>query len=265
VHGDASVLADSTGEMMSNSTPLSAELEQRVTHLERALQRSRRITEATLMAAGVCVAAAWTGGATGSAPGMLHARGLIIEDSPGHPRILIGAPIPLSGRAGKDAGAGIAVLSPSGKLRVAVGAPSPSPQVNGKMLERAGGDAGGGAGGIIVFDTSGDERGGMGVLPNGAANVCLDYAKGPKEAVCLVVAPENAYAGLAVNGTPGQGYERASMVVSAHGEAQVKVAAVHGDERATLRADGTGPAALLVSDSAHPQPVNALPALGQQR
>lgn len=250
---------------MSTETPADSDLEQRIVRLERGLRRSRRITAVTLITAGACTVAAWTGRAADSAQPILHARGLIIEDSLGHARVLIGAPIPLPGRAGKDAGAGVAVLAPSGKLRVAVGAPSPSPQVNGKVLERAGGDAGGGAGGIIVFDTSGDERGGMGVLPNGAANVCLDYAKAPKEAVCLVVAPENAYAGLAVNGTPGQGYERASMVVSAHGEAQVKVAAVNGDERAILRAAGTGPAALLVSDSAHRKPVDLLATLGKQR
>lgn len=249
---------------MSHSTPAGVDLEQRINRLERALDRSRRITSAILIAAGVCAAAAWSGRRVNPAPTILHARGLIIEDSLGHARIMIGAPIPLPHRASKDAGAGIAILSPSGIMRVAIGAPVPSPQVNGKVLERAGGDAGGGAGGLILLDTSGDERGGMGVLPNGAANVCLDYAKVPKEAACLVVAPENAYAGLAVNGTPGQGYDRASIVVSASGTAQVKVAAVNGDERAILQASGAGPAALLVSDSAHRQPVNLLPALGRQ-
>jgi len=241
---------------VADTGPPNTNHEERIVRLERALQRSRRTTAGTLLTAVVLIGAAWTGRA---APGatVLHARGLVIEDSLGHARVVLGAPLLLPGRNGADGGVGLAVLSPSGRLRVAVGAPEPAPQTNGKLGHRMGGDAGGGASGLVFFDTVGDERGGIGVDPTGTADVCVDYAQSEKEAACLVVAPKNVYAGLTVNGPPGQGYERAGIGV-AGANALVKVGATDGNERAILKASGMNAAELLVYDTAGHRFVNVL-------
>ena len=144
-------------------------------------------------------------------------------------------------------------------MRAVLGAPAPAPQVDGKVVARDGGSAGGGAGGLTVFDTAGNERGGIGAYPDGRANICLDYARGVKEAACLVVYPKDEYAGLTINGTPGQGYERAGLIIGRSGVAQLKVSAIDGEERAILRANGTGPAQLLVHDSATKKFVDVMP------
>jgi hypothetical protein len=230
--------------------------EARIAHLERSLLVQRRFSMIAVVMALVLAAGAWTA----EHGKVLRVRGLIVEDSLGRARVVLGAPLMLEGRRDTEAGVGVAVLSPEGKLRAVLGAPAPAPQVDGKVLRRAGGDVSGGVGGLTIFDTNGNERGGIGAYPDGRANVCLDYARGVKEAACLVVYPKDEYAGLTVNGTPGQGYERASLIIGGSGVAQLKVSAIDGQERAILRADGSGPAQLLVYDSSTKKYLDVMPA-----
>jgi len=230
--------------------------EARIAYLERSLRRHRHFAMGGLLVGLVLSAGAWAAG-RGE---VMRVRGLVVEDSLGRARILLGAPLTLLGRRGAEAGVGVAVLSPEGKLRAVLGAPTPSPQIDGKVMARAGGDAGGGAGGLTIYDTAGNERGGMSAFPDGRANSCLDYARGVKEAACLVVYPNDEYGGLLVNGTPGQSYERASLIIGRSGLAQLKVSAIDGEERAILRTIGSGQAQLLVYDSATKKLVDVMPA-----
>lgn len=186
---------------------------------------------------------------------VLRVRGLVVEDSLGRSRVVIGAPFGLAGYAAHQSGSGIAVLSPTGELQAAMGAPTPSPRINGKVVDRAGGDAG-----FAIADGAGNERGGMGTFADGRANVCLDYAKGVKEAACLVVYPNDQMAGLVVNGTPSQkGFDRLTALVTDNGSTLVKVSAPGRQERAILLAKGDAPAQLIVHDSATKTFKNVMP------
>ena len=238
------------------NTPHISDHEARIAHIERSLRRQRHVATAMLLVGFMLGAGAWAGGRGD----LMRVRGLVVEDSLGRARIMLGAPLMLAGRRGAEAGVGVAVLSPEGKLRAVLGAPTPSPQIDGKVMARAGGDAGGGAGGLTIYDTAGNERGGMSTFPDGRANSCLDYARGVKEAACLVVYPNDEYGGLLVNGTPGQSYERASLIIGRSGLAQLKLSAIDGEERAILRTIGSGQAQLLVYDSATKKLVDVMPA-----
>lgn len=210
--------------------------------LEREFRTYRRRTGLIHLA---LLALAVTAFTTGPAD-VLRVRGLIVEDSTGAPRVVIGAPLELAGYNSAQAGAGIAVLTKDGHLQAAMGAPTPAPRINGKVVQRIGDGAG-----FVIADATGNERGGMAVFPDGRANVCLDYAKGVKEAACLVVNGGDAYSGLVVNGTPSQkAYDRLTALVNNDGTALVKIAAPDGEERAILYAKGTERAQLFVLDSA---------------
>jgi hypothetical protein len=213
-----------------------------LTRLEREFRTYRRRTgviHLTLLALAVTAFAR-------TPADVLRVRGLIVEDSTGAPRVVIGAPLTLAGYKSAQAGAGVAVLSSTGALQAAMGAPTPAPRIDGKVVKRIGDGAG-----FVIADGAGNERGGMAVFPDGRANVCLDYAKGVKEAACLVVNGGDAYSGLVVNGTPSQkAYDRLTALVNNDGTALVKIAAPDGQERAILYAKGTERAQLFVLDSA---------------
>ncbi|MDB4908903.1 MAG: hypothetical protein JWO05_3687 [Gemmatimonadetes bacterium] len=210
------------------------------TELRNARRWSRLSTAALLLLA----AGAWTSGHRSD--DVLHVRGLVVEDSLGHPRVVIGAPLTLEGRSAAQSGAGVAVLGPNGKLRAALGAPTPAPQMNDtSVAKRISGSAG-----LVIADEKGNERGGFGVLGDGRANACLDYSKGRKEATCIFVDGGDEYAGLMVNGTPSQpAYDRLTALVGNSGVAIIKIATTSGRESAMLKSVGMGPAQLLVYDS----------------
>jgi hypothetical protein len=119
--------------------------------------------------------------------GIVRVKGLIIEDSSGHDRILLGAPVPVeSGRKRHDETVGMVILGDAGVDRVVLGAPVPEPQINGQAGTRVGRSTG-----FILNDENGDERGGMGVLDNdGRVTLGLDYPHGSAEAISLAVLPD---------------------------------------------------------------------------
>lgn len=210
--------------------------------LRARFDRHRRGSFALHLLAAVLLLAAWRGGASSE---VLRVRGLIVEDSLGRARIVIGSPVMIPGRTAEQAGTGIAVLSPTGALQTALGAPTPAPMIDGKLVDRIGGSAG-----FVMADPAGNERGGMGAFADGRANVCIDYAKGVKEAACLVAFPNDQLAGLVVNGLPGEkAFDRVAALVAQGGTALVKIASPTGRESAILRSTGANPAQLMVYDS----------------
>jgi len=175
---------------------------------------------------------------------VLRVRGLIIEDGQGRPRILLGAPIPqVPGRKRHGDDNGIILVGENGADRVVIGDPTPAPQAGGKIVQRISPGVG-----LVVNDSEGNERGGMGVLDNGRAAVCLDYPNpSNRDAICLGVLPE-AFAGLIVNAPSGDSGERAMMAVMKDGTSVLKLADTNANERAMLLVHGESPAQFLVLD-----------------
>jgi hypothetical protein len=226
--------------------PISVSLEVRLGHLERQL-RVMRITRTigmlVLLIAAYGAVRVWPTRAADSGQ-VLRVRGLIIEDAQGRPRILLGAPVPkAAGRKRQDDASGIVLLGENGADRVAIGDPTPNPQTNGKILKRISPGSG-----LIVDDTGGNERAGIGVSGNGRSAVCLDYpAPSAREAVCLGVVPESL-AGILINAPTGDNGERAMMAVLKDGTSLLKLADTNGNERTMLLIQGDSPAQFLVLD-----------------
>ncbi len=173
------------------------------------LCRELRFHRVALVGFAALALVAWTR----PAPEILRVRGLVVEDSTGTARVIIGAPLP-------------------GAI------------INGKPSQRIGNAAG-----ITIHDPKGNERGGFATFDDGNSNLCLDYARGVKEAACLVVSGGDDYAGLVVNATPNHtGYDRLTALVDKKGKALVKIAAPSGRESAILRSMGDSAAQLLLYD-----------------
>jgi hypothetical protein len=182
-----------------------------IARLERQLRALRRIT----LALGLALAAAIVVGARAPAAdsGVLRVRGIVVEDSLGRERILIGAPIPhAANRVRTDSARvaatwaprfppeyldwyrgyrhgmnGILVLDEGGFDRLAVGHDVPDPNI-GRRIGRSTG--------VIVNDAQGFERSGYGLLSvDGADRVVLGLDRAGGEAVSLIV-DEEGRAGL---------------------------------------------------------------------
>src|SRR5262245_23536477 len=157
----------------------SNELRGRLDHLERRLRRTRAALGGLLVLALGAGAARQAGEA--KAAQVLRVRGLVVEDAQGRPRLLLGAPVPkVDARRRKDDMTGMRLLAEDGADRVAIGAPTPAPQIGGKVGERIAD-----ATGIEVMDLQGNERGGFGFLDDGRVVLGLDYPG--REAVSLFV------------------------------------------------------------------------------
>jgi len=150
--------------------------------------------------------------------GILRVKGIIVEDSAGHERILIGAPVPAaSNRVRTDisrvkaiwgphfpkkymewykgynhSANGIIILDDNGFDRIAIGNPTPDPNI-GKRI--------GPATGIEINDEQGFERTGYGVLNvDGFNRIVLGLdGKNGTEAATLSVDDADGSAGLSVN------------------------------------------------------------------
>jgi len=101
---------------------------------------------------------------------ILRTRGLVIEDSHGHARIILGAPFPrVQERKRQDAPTeAIVFLDQNGNDRLILGE-GPDPNVNGKISPRVAQSFG-----MFIHDTKGNERGGFSWLDNGRAAISLD-------------------------------------------------------------------------------------------
>jgi hypothetical protein len=108
-----------------------------------------------------------------AAPQVLTAHGLIIEDTQGRPRILLGAPFPaVKERIRQDARTtSILFLDEDGHDRLTLGQEL-DPQIGGKVPPGIHRIASGF--GVVIHDGTGDERGAYGWLSNGRGLITLD-------------------------------------------------------------------------------------------
>lgn len=232
------------GGTMEQSEAISS-LERRIRHLEQRANSLRIVIVgcvAVLLILGYGASRLRPASAADSK--VLKLRGLIIEDSQGRPRILIGAPDPrVAGRTRQTNDNGIILVGENGADRVAIGVPTPAPQQQGKIEERISPGAG-----VVVDDLNGNERAGIGVLDNGRAATCIDYPNPiDREAICLGVLP-SSLAGLFINAPNGDTGERAMMAVLNDGTSLMKLADTTGSERVMLLVQGDSPAKFLLLD-----------------
>jgi len=148
-------------------------LEERIESLER---RSRRYALATIVL-GIALAALLVSGFAArkaESEHVLRAKGLVIEDAQGRPRVLLGAPFPsVRERIRSDAASTAMIfLDEQGHDRLTLGEALPA-QLEGnvsKTNRRIGSSFG-----VIIHDLQGNERGGLSFLSNGRATLALDY------------------------------------------------------------------------------------------
>jgi len=176
---------------------------------------------------------------------VLTVRGLIIEDTQGRPRILLGAPGPhVKGRTRTDDANGIVLIGENGADRVVIGAPTPDGQANGRIIKRIVG-----ASGLVVNDGDGNERGGLAVLDNGRGVACLDYpAPAVAEAICMGVVPDQGFAGLLISAATANNEDRAQIGVLKDGTSLLRLADTNGKDRVMVLVQGDKPARFLVID-----------------
>lgn len=221
---------------------------QRLERLRARVERLRLVLAAfAVVAAGALVAAFRPAGDVASAgEDVLRARGLVIEDARGRPRILIGAPLPeVEGRTRDDSASGLLVMDASGTDRVAVGYPTnPRLRTGNGTGRRTSPSAG-----IAVNDSLGRERGGFGVLDDGRVNLGLDFPT--HEGVSLGIVPDWGVAGLMVwggdEGNPQRVYLGANFDSAGMGPGGLYLNGRNGQKWLRLDRDG-GTARMEVDD-----------------
>lgn len=174
--------------------------------------------------------------------GVLRVKGLIVEDNHGRARILVGAPFPkTSDRLRQDdSSAALVFLDQQGHDRFLVGETIPA-QIDGNVPEnfhRMGQSA---AYGATIFDTAGNERGGIGFLSNGStvnrAVMALD--RPGEDAIGMMVDDKTGYAGLGVSYPPEVGKWTTGLILGTQGnKAFITIKDLHDMPRATF---GIGP------------------------
>jgi hypothetical protein len=173
-------------------------LEQRIELLER---RSRRLMaiNAVLGVAFVSLLLSGFTAVRGGSPEVLRAKGLVIEDAAGRPRVLLGAPFPeVPERARTDARTTAMIfLDDHGHDRLTVGEALPA-KLQGKIAKvdkRIGSSFG-----MTIHDLEGNERGGFSFLSNGRASIALDYPG--RDAIGLTVDDHLGRAEFMLNYSP---------------------------------------------------------------
>ncbi|MEO7771226.1 MAG: hypothetical protein ABIX19_09380 [Gemmatimonadaceae bacterium] len=178
---------------------------------------------------------------------VLRVRGLVVVDSLGHERVVIGSPLArVSSNPRMQGAEGIVVLDSAGRLQTAIGYNTP-------LIFRTGapGRRVGAATGLTFYDPrTGGERGGIGAMGDGRATACLDYGTKDKEAVCLAVAPDDQYGAVIVNGTPTEeAFDRIVMFAAADGSGSIKVFGGKQNRSGVMLRAGKGPASVTLYDS----------------
>lgn len=176
-------------------------------------------------------------------PGVVRAKGIIVEDAAGHPRIVIGAPLPVTkGRQRPDPFDGIAYLDAHGKDRLTFGQLPDPMTAEGKLPRRVGGT------GILLHDRAGIERGGYSVLDDETALLTVDYPRGA-EGVAISASETSALVGTFHR---GEGYREAVTLgaIEKPAESFVKVGNPAGNERLRLSAIGLGDVRIKRFDAA---------------
>ena len=149
-------------------------------------------------------------------PQVLRARGLILEDAQGRPRILMGAPFPaVHERIRQDARTtSILFLDDVGHDRLTLGEEL-EPQIGGKVppgIHRIASGVG-----VVIHDGSGDERGAYGWLSNGRALITLD--RPGAEAFAAMVNDRTGEAKISLNFPPEIADDASSIDMGTKGAA----------------------------------------------
>lgn len=163
------------------------DIEARMLQLER---KSRRLT---FLCIGLFVVSMALSGAIafagpGRQSGIVHVRGLVVEDAQGRARIVMGAPFPdVPHRIRHDAGSvALLFLDEQGHDRLTVGQSFP-PQIQGKVpanFHRIGDSVG-----LFIHNTAGDERGGISWLSDGRGAISFGYPD--RDAIGMYVDEKN--------------------------------------------------------------------------
>lgn len=205
------------------------------TRLDR-IERRLRFYRLAFFFSLVVLALALSGRVIGSpdAGDILRVKGLIVEDSQGRPRIVLGAPIPItSGRKRTDALTGIVYLDSSGIDRLTIGQEPDPMTAEGIKPRRVGGV------GILIHDKEGVERGGYGVLDDQTAILTLDWPKSG-EAVAISSNEQFSAVGLFHRSEPGSYREALTLGVMRKGEQSfVKVTDAKDVQRLRLQTVGS--------------------------
>lgn len=172
----------------------------------------------------------------------------MITDAQGHDRILIGAPVPASkDRTRKDdASDGIVFLGKTGADRLALGQMT-APFIGGKSYKRIGD---GDNYGMVLFDTKGNEHGGMGFMGMGRAVFALDRATAPFDAIGMMVDDKEGFAGMIINYGDPKAKDTAIELGTDANSAHIKLNGKDGLPRAQLSLDGTNKPAWQFDDAA---------------
>lgn len=179
---------------------------------------------------------------------ILRAQGLVITDAQGHDRILIGAPVPASkDRTRKDdASDGIIFLGTTGADRLAVGQ-MPAPFIGGKSYKR---QNGGDGYGMTLYDTTGNERGGMGFLGRGRVGIALDRSTPPFDAIGMMVDDQEGFAGMIINYNDAKARDTAIELGTDADSAHIRINGKDGLPRANLDVSGASKPAWQLDDAA---------------
>lgn len=184
------------------------------------------------------------------ASSVLHLKGLVIEDGQGRARILMGAPFPgVRDRVRQDTTAtSILFIDEKGHDRISIGEAMPA-QINGKVppnFHRIGeGYA------LNLYDSVGNERGGMGFLTNGTslnrAAVVLD--RPGYDAVGMSVDDRSGIASVGVQYAPDAGaYATGAILATTGSKAFLMIKDVQDVPRLMLGIEGAGPPSLKTFD-----------------
>jgi len=180
---------------------------------------------------------------------VLRVKGLIVEDAQGRSRILIGAPVPaVADRLRQSPSTSMVFLDEKGHDRFLVGeAVSPTP-----TFHRIGASYG-----VTIFDTEGNERGGMGFLSNGStvsrAAIALDRAgngSAPGDAWGAVVDDKSGFAGSAAIYAPEIGRGNEAILIGTQGrKAFISLKDVDHKDRASFLLNEDGSPSFEVFDA----------------
>lgn len=183
-----------------------------------------------------------------SSPSILRVRGLVIEDSQGRARILLGAPFPrVPERIRQDSTTtSMIFLDDRGHDRLTLGEES-EPQVLGKVS--ATNHRIGRGFGVTIHDGDGNERGAYGWLSNGRALITLD--RPGLDAWAAVVDDKTGFAGMRVEYGPEVGRDSNAIEIGTKGSsAYFRLQDPKEKDRAVLQLAGDGSTSFKSMDGA---------------
>ena len=169
---------------------------------------------------------------------VLRANGLVIEDSHGRARVLLGSPLPsASERTRQDASTtSMVFLDGQGHDRLTLGE-EPEPQIAGKVSQTMHRIASGY--GVVIHDGNGDERGTYGWRGNGRALITLD--RPGLDAWAAVVDDKTGFAGMRVEYPPDVARDSNAIEIGTKGrQAFVRLQDTKEKDRAVFALDGDG-------------------------